>query len=609
MPFVMTPALGFAPLLQIRKYVALGVAAALLPLMFVGYVSHRQAEETLLSEYATRLDTLAVERRQALRLLAGQREAALLALARSAALADFAAQLDQAERPAPGGRPGRPDAPSLPIARFLFDGILVVDAQGTVRHAAGTLQASQADRWAEDLAGAKEGSWIRLQGGAGEPPFLLIGLPLSIDRGLKGGAVVLVRSTLTDFDGILADRHALGAGGESFVADRNGRVVIPALRYSDRHGESIEGGPMQRCLRGEAQAFTIAPDYAGIQMAMAYQPLPELGGGCLMVHMPAAEIVASTRALRDKMWLLSGIAGITLVPLGLVIGRGVRRKAEAALQQAREELERQVSKRTAELEEANAALLAEVTVRRQAEDALQDLNLRMTRHAKEVEAANQELEVFSYSVSHDLRAPLRSIDGFAHALLEDCADRLTEQGKDYLHRMRAASQRMGQLMDDLLGLARMSRWELHRQPVNVSDLAESVGAEIRETWPNRQVELTVQPGMQADADPAFLRLLLGHLLDNAWKFTSKQEWARIEVGAKPHEGATAFFVRDNGAGFDMAYAGKLFGAFQRLHTIREFSGTGIGLATVRRIVARHGGRAWAEGRVGEGACFYFTLGG
>ncbi len=229
-------------------------------------------------------------------------------------------------------------------------------------------------------------------------------------------------------------------------------------------------------------------------------------------------------------------------------------------------------------------------------------------HGRLLEAANKELEAFSYSVSHDLRAPLRSIDGFSQALLEDCAGLLNEQGKDHLNRIRAASQRMGQLIDDLLGLSRATRDELRREPVDLSALALGSADEVRKIWPGRQVELVVAPGLRAPGDPRLLQIVFDNLLGNAWKFTSKQERATIEVGAMSHDGTAAYFVRDNGAGFDMAYVDKLFGVFQRLHAITEYPGTGIGLATVQRIVVRHGGLVWAEGQVGQGATFYFTLG-
>ncbi len=226
---------------------------------------------------------------------------------------------------------------------------------------------------------------------------------------------------------------------------------------------------------------------------------------------------------------------------------------------------------------------------------------------QQLKAANQELEAFSYSVSHDLRAPLRSIDGFSQALLEDYADRFDDQGRHYLTRVRAGTQRMGELIDDLLQLSRVTRAEMRRETVDLSALADSVVADLKRTEPDRRVDVVIQPGLQTEGDASLLRIALVNLLSNAWKFTGRQPAARIELGVRDNGGERAFFVRDNGIGFDMGYAGKLFGAFQRLHGQGEFPGTGIGLATVQRIINRHGGRVWAEAAVNQGASFYFAL--
>ena len=226
----------------------------------------------------------------------------------------------------------------------------------------------------------------------------------------------------------------------------------------------------------------------------------------------------------------------------------------------------------------------------------------------ELEATNRELEAFSYSVSHDLRAPLRSIDGFSQILLEDYSDELDEEGKSYLGRVRAASQRMGRLIDDLLGLSRVTRGALRREPVDLSFEAREIITELCKREPERRVEAQVSDGLVAHGDTRLLRIALENLISNAWKFTEKEPEARIEFGITRLAGTSAYYVSDNGAGFDMAYADKLFGAFQRLHGAEEFEGTGIGLATVQRVVHRHGGRVWAEGEVGHGATFYFTLG-
>jgi len=251
------------------------------------------------------------------------------------------------------------------------------------------------------------------------------------------------------------------------------------------------------------------------------------------------------------------------------------------------------------------------TERKRAEEEIRKLNTeleeRVRQRTAQLETANQELESFSYSVSHDLRAPLRSIDGFSRILQEDYGDKLDAAGKDSLTRVRAASQRMGHLIDDLLQLSRHTRSEMHRTQVNLSALARALADEQQKTEPERRVEFVITPNLVANADASLLRVVLENLLGNAWKFTGKQAAPKIEFGRTTREGAPAYFVRDNGAGFDMTYAHKLFGAFQRLHTTDDFPGTGIGLASVQRIIHRHGGRVWAEGEAGHGATFYFTL--
>jgi light-regulated signal transduction histidine kinase (bacteriophytochrome) len=253
------------------------------------------------------------------------------------------------------------------------------------------------------------------------------------------------------------------------------------------------------------------------------------------------------------------------------------------------------------VEEANAELVREIAERARAEEAL--------RQAKEeTEKANLELDAFSYSVAHDLRAPLRSIDGFSQALVEDCGDRLDEQGKTYLRHVRESAQRMAQLIDDLLSLSRVSRAELSRLPIDLTALARTYIASLRLRDPDRNVEFVGLETITALGDARLISIALENLLGNAWKFTKNRETARIELGRRSQAEGPVYFIKDNGAGFDMAYADKLFAVFQRLHGVKEFEGTGIGLATVQRIIHRHGGRIWAEGEVDHGATFYFTLG-
>lgn len=246
-------------------------------------------------------------------------------------------------------------------------------------------------------------------------------------------------------------------------------------------------------------------------------------------------------------------------------------------------------------------------VRRKAEDETARLNAVLNDRNARLEMVNKEMEAFSYSVSHDLRAPLRIIDGFSAALMEDCSDKIGEQGRDYICRVRNSTVRMGQLIDDMLKLSRVTRGEMTIKNVDLSEMAADIAGELKKSQPERKAEFIIAPGLAARGDENFLKVVLDNLLGNAWKFTSKKPEARIEFGAVQNNGEITYFVRDNGAGFEMAYADKLFAPFQRLHSSAEFPGTGIGLATVQRIVRRHNGRIRAESEPGKGTVFYFTL--
>jgi PAS domain S-box-containing protein len=238
----------------------------------------------------------------------------------------------------------------------------------------------------------------------------------------------------------------------------------------------------------------------------------------------------------------------------------------------------------------------------------EDLEERVRQRTAELEAVNKELESFSYSVSHDLRSPLRGIDGWSLALLEDYNDILDQQAKGYLNQVRAEIQRMSVLIDDMLKLSRLSRDEMRRTLVDCTALAMSFVERLDAANPERRTEWRIAQGVTTYADLNLLRQVFQNLIENAWKFTAKKETAVIKFGVAEVEGEKSYFVSDNGAGFDMAYSAKLFGAFQRLHRVADYPGTGVGLATVQRIARRHGGRVWAEGVVGEGATFWFTLG-
>ncbi|MCO5097784.1 MAG: GAF domain-containing protein [Rhodocyclaceae bacterium] len=249
--------------------------------------------------------------------------------------------------------------------------------------------------------------------------------------------------------------------------------------------------------------------------------------------------------------------------------------------------------------------------RRHAESMLRRLNLELEDHVNqrttELQASIRELESFSYSVSHDLRSPLRGINGFSSLLLQDYGERLDEQGREYLRRICSATLRMSELIDGMIDLAQLTREPIHLAEINLSRIAESIAKELHAAEPERRVEFTAEPDVQVRGDERLLRVVLHNLLSNAWKFTARKNVAHIEFGVRKKGSSTVYFVSDDGAGFDMRYADKLFGAFQRLHGVKDFAGTGIGLATVHRIVQRHGGLVWAEGEIDKGATFFFTL--
>jgi len=411
---------------------------------------------------------------------------------------------------------------------------------------------------------------------AAAPQLSVIAIAVPV-KGTTGHVVgILVLQIL--IENLLESVKGINTGAEAFIyiVDSKGQMAFHSKHRDQKKIIDLSATPIVQKLRRGEQGVEIGFDALEQEESIiAYATVPDYGWG-VVVQQPARSAMGLAARDEQLRQILAGYGLIlllgTMTAILMLRIAGARQRAESD-RRMKADLEQRVIERTIELQ-----------------------------------AVNRELEAFSYSVSHDLRAPLRAIDGFSQAVLEDYADRLDDQGKDYLNRVRAATQRMGHLIDDMLTLSRVTRVEMQRGTVDLSALAADVFAELQKSEPERKVDWRIEPGLIAQGDAQLLRVALVNLLGNAWKFTGKTANAKIEFGAmRDADGATDFFVRDNGAGFDMTYAGKLFGAFQRLHLTSEFPGTGIGLATVQRIIHRHGGRVWAEGAVGKGATFYFSL--
>lgn len=385
---------------------------------------------------------------------------------------------------------------------------------------------------------------------------------------------------------------------------------------------TLNGGVPPALLRRSAQADRDQIwEFLDQNETVMYDIAVELGppGVSLHLGLDRSEIDREVQPLLIANLAIS-LSVITVgILLSIILARRTTREVDALVQTLRRygEVgsadEESVQAESAEVAELIGTFNRMIAARKNAEEEILALNAELEERVRDrtaqLAAANQELDAFAYSVSHDLRAPLRGIDGFSLALMEDFGDTLSSEGKDYLRRIRVGCLRMGKLIDDLLYLSRLARNQLQRETVDLSQIARQVVDELQQLDPTRQVDWVIAPNLVTVADPALMRAVLDNLLGNAWKFTGKQEQARVEFGGFDQEGEQIFFVKDNGAGFDMLYVDKLFNVFQRLHKVEEFDGTGIGLATVQRIIHRHGGRVWAQGAIGQGATFYFSLKG
>lgn len=376
-----------------------------------------------------------------------------------------------------------------------------------------------------------------------------------------------------------------------YLIDRHGIVIASTIPASG--ALTSLSGRAPALARGLARRSTGSYQIDGRGYRYASTTIAGTGGWRLVSSVAEAGLYGPLGGESADRWLVFGsvlVGLVAAVTFALITRR--RELAEAAVY----ELNQQLEGRARELQ-AVAEEVSELNAK---------LEQRVAERTAELRSSNEELEAFVYTVSHDLRAPLRAMNGFSRLLLDSY--QLDARGRDWLFRVRAGAQRMGTMIDELLRLAHLSRVELRHERVDVTGLARGFASELRSAEPQRNVEFVIPENLTASGDPDLLRIVLENLLANAWKFTSTHEQATIEVGVREHDGDTAFFVRDDGVGFDMAYAAQLFKPFQRLHRAAEFDGHGIGLAGVQRIVTRHGGRIWADAKPDRGATFTFTLG-
>jgi DNA-binding response OmpR family regulator len=549
---------------------------------------------------------------------------------------------------------GKPYEPSYVVAR----------ARELVRRSAQPIQKTELPvlliddsiTFREELKAALEGASYRvLVAGSGEEGLRLAAdlrpNAIIVDGVLPGidGATVIRRIRLdtalrrlpclllTASEERSAEVRALDAGADAFVRKEEDITVILAkfsamLRSAGAqpadHGAVSLSGPKRilavddsetylqevaNALRGDGYEIVLARSGEEALQLLAVQPVDCVLLDLMMPGMGGRETcrrLKSVRAMRDiPIVMLTAVEDREAMIDGLGAGADdyIAKSSEFDLLRAR--VLAQIRRK--QFQDENRKIREQLL--RAELDAVEARTAKEAAEARaalveELEMKNEELESFSYSVAHDLRAPLRAIDGFGLALLEDYGDKFDDDGMQYLRYVRESAQQMARLIDDLLGLSRVTRGDFQRGPVDLSEIAVAVAARLRRGAPDRQVELVVADRLLCEGDDRLLTIVLENLIGNAWKFTSKCAKPRIEFGVIG-DAARTYFVRDNGAGFDMAYAAKLFGMFQRLHSADEFEGTGIGLATVQRVVRRHGGRIWAEGAVGSGATFFFTLDG
>ncbi|HSB90306.1 MAG TPA: ATP-binding protein [Anaerolineales bacterium] len=583
-------------------------AAALLAA--VGFLAYNSGRAALRSATISELQSTAIEKQGALEAWVEEKRQDIARLAQDPGTLTHAVELYDA----PSGSPEAANAHRLLLEEILprsaggeFMSLMVIDPRS------GQVVASSDPTEEGKL---KEDRPYFLQGKAGpyvenlyysvalQEPAMTSAAPLRAPDGRLVG-VLAGRIDLDEMNAIISRRSGLHESDDTLLVSTSNLfvtqprfVIDPVVLQRGIHTQAVE-----RCLEGRSGAIDQL-DYRGVPAIAVYTWLPEREL-CLIVKMDQAEAYAPTRSFGRAVAAISALALVAAVVIAVVLARsltlpilglqaGVARFGQGDLgfrlpDSSRDEL---------------GSLAREFNARA---DSLAQKDTSLRARAAELEAANRELEAFSYSVSHDLRAPLRAVDGFSRILLEEHAASLDGEARRYLDLVRDNTQKMGHLIDDLLAFSRLGRQEFGRRTVQPANLARQALDQLNGERVAREVEIEIDEMPEALADPVLLRQLYVNLLSNALKFTRKRDPARIHVGSRTEDGKPVYFVQDNGVGFDMAYVGKLFGVFQRLHRAEDYEGTGVGLAIVQRIVHRHGGRVWAEGAVDRGATFSFTL--
>ena len=602
------------------KLTILFLLLSIVPTAIIGYLAYENGRRTIVQETIDHLVSINIFKSNELKRWVEDNKSSIEELAQRPLVRQFAAELAKHDTPNPAYHKAKGSIiedhlkPRLKYGGF-FELFLMCPRHGLISTSTNEKQEGKYRDTYPYFSEGKSRTYIQgiYYSSVLEQPAMTISTPIKDKQGNLMG-VMAGHLDLGELSKIIALQSGKSPTEDTYLVNTfNFFVTEPRFGQGYALKKAVRTEGVEAGLSGK-DGVGFYKDYRGVPVIGAYKWLPDFNM-CIITEIDQAEafapVVGLARVITGIASAISILAGLLGFFFARTITRPVQQLAAGAEKIGGGNLEHRVGTESKDEIGGLSRAFDRMTESLKATMVSRDeLEQRVRDRTAQLEAANKELEAFSYSVSHDLRAPLRSIDGFSQALLEDYFDKIDEQGKDYLHRVRAASQRMAQLIDDVLNLSRVTRSEMRFEKIDLGTLVSKIRKELQERQPDRKVEFAISSGLVGRGDARLLRIVLENLLGNAWKFTGKHPLAKIEFGVT-HVGhghdKPVFYVRDDGAGFDMAYVDKLFVPFQRLHASAEFPGTGIGLATVQRIIHRHGGRVWAEGEVEKGATFYFTL--